>query len=88
MEKIISISEGISIRATHWKAEILLGKHWVQKVPGTSGKEEMKNYYHQVRNLLYNTALAKTYLAASRVGDFSFGAVVRSFEKKEKKIEH
>jgi hypothetical protein len=85
MEKIIQLSEGVSIRATHWKAEILLGKHWVQKVPGTSGKEEMKNYYQQVRNLLYNTALAKTYFTVSRKGGTSFGAVVRTFEIKRKK---
>ena len=72
------------IHATHYSAEIVIGD-WHEKVPGTTGKEEMKILNHRVRARMHNTYRAKAYLAQAEAGLNRFSPTLRALLEKFKK---
>lgn len=69
------------IHATHHSAEIAIGG-WREKVPATTGKEEMKILSHRVRARMHNKAVAKVYLAQAEAGLNRFSPALRVLQEK------
>jgi hypothetical protein len=69
------------IHATHFSAEISFDGYRV-KVPGAVGKAETKNIKHQVRDRMFNEALARVWLRETEAGKTRFHAVLQAMKNK------